>query len=172
MGAAFRQEVSTLWPRAALMRFAASTRDAARRRRAAVDGARIFAQTALGVLDRATERRGSGIEIASFFAMGAADALGTGMRLDARSQRRVQLEMLRRLGCHGWLGALRALKRLARDARAPEAAVLLAAGGSALRGWLRGVDPAPWLETLLRATTPPVRATLAAGVVATSVRPG
>jgi hypothetical protein len=172
MGAAFRQEVSTLWPRSAVMRFAASNRDAARRRRAAVDGARIFAQTALGVLDRATARRGSGLEIASLFAIGAADALGTGMRLDARSPRRVQLEMLRRLGCHGWLGALRARKRLTRDARAPEAAVLLAAGGSALRGWLRGVDPAPWLETLLRATTPPVRPTLAAGVVATSVRPG
>jgi hypothetical protein len=172
MGAAFRQAGLTLWPRAALERLAAGSRDAARRRRAAVDGARIFAQTALGVLDRATARRGSGLEIASLFALGAADALGNGMRLDARSQRRVQVEMLRRLGCLGWLGALRARRRLTRAAGAPESAVLLAAGGSALRGWLRGVDPAPWLETLLRASTPPARPTLAASVVATSVRPG
>jgi hypothetical protein len=162
----------TLRPHTALGRIAAQSRDAARRRRAAVDGARIFAQTALGVLDRATARRGSGLEIASLFALGAADALGTGMHLDSRSQRRVQVEMLRRLGCHGWLGALRARKRLTRDARAPESAVLLAAGGSALRGWLRGVDPAPWLETLLRAARPPVAPRLVPGVEATPVRPG
>jgi hypothetical protein len=172
MGAAFRQDGFPLArPWAVIERFTSHSREASRRRRAALGGARIFAQTALGVLDRATARRGSGLEIASLFAFGAADALGSGMRLDDRTLRRVQVEMLRQLGCHGRLGALRARKRIARDARAPEAAVVLAAGGSALRGWLRGVDPAPWLETLLRTAQPPAHPALTPAV-ATPVRPG
>jgi hypothetical protein len=136
-----------------LGRLADASREASRRRRAALGGARIFAQTALGVLDR-TQTRREGLGLASLFSLGAADELIRATGADARAARQVELETLQRLSGLGPLRALRLRRVLRRQARAPQAAAFLTAGADALCGWLRGEDPAPRLEALLRRELP------------------
>jgi hypothetical protein len=140
-------------PWVALGRLADSSREASRRRRAALGGARIFAQTALGVLDR-TETRSEGLGIASLFSLGAADELVRTAGLGARDARQVELETIQRLSGFGLLRALKLWHALQRQARTPHAAAWLDAGADALRGWLGGEDPAPRLEALLRRELP------------------
>ncbi len=154
MGAAFSEGgMTSARPWVVFGRLADASREASRRRRAALGGARIFAQAALGVLDR-TETRYVGLGLASLFSLGAADELVRAAGLDARAARQVELETLRRLSGHGLLRTLGLRRALRRQARAPEAAALLAAGGDAFCGWLRGEDPGPRLEALLRRELP------------------
>jgi hypothetical protein len=155
MGAAVSSEggVISARPWVTLGRLADVSREASRRRRAALGGARIFAQTALAVLDR-TETRREGLGIASLFSLGAADELVRAAGLDARTACQVELETLQRLSGLGLLGALGLRHALRRQAHAPRAAAFLAAGADALCGWLRGEDPAPRLEALLRRELP------------------
>jgi len=144
-------------PWIALGRFADISRDASRRRRAALGGARIFAQTALGVLDR-TETRHEGLGLVSFFSLGAADELIRAARLDMRSALQVEIETLQRLSGFGLLRSLALRHALKRQVQKPEPAEWLAAGADALRGWLRGEDPTPRLEALLRRELPALSA--------------
>jgi hypothetical protein len=145
-------------PWVVLERLADASREATRRRHAALGGARIFAQTALSVLER-TQTRREGLSLATLFSLGAADALIRTARLDARGARQVEVETLRGLTGLGLLRTLSTRRSLRRQARAPRAQALLAAGAEALRGWLRGEDPAPRLEALLRRELPALCAT-------------
>lgn len=149
MSTAFRDAGSlAVRPWTFVERWVAESRQAARRRRAALAGARVFAEAELGVLDR-NSNHGQGLRIASIFALGATDALGRAVGLDARSRRRVEARTLGWLCGRGRIGAWRLRRTLWRETLAPEASEWLAAGRSALHGWLRGEPSAQRLEALL-----------------------
>jgi len=149
MSTAFREAGSlAVRPWTVVERWYSESRQAARRRRGALAGARIFAQAELEALDR-DHNHGEGLRIASIFALGATDALGRAVGLDARSRRRVEAQTLGWLNGRGRLGAWRLRRTLWRETLAPEASEWLAAGRVALQGWLRGESPAPHLQALL-----------------------
>jgi hypothetical protein len=150
MSTAFREAGSlAVRPWTVLERWAVASRHASRRRHAALAGARVFAQAQIGALDRESNH-GDGLRIASIFALGATEALGRAVGLDARNRRLVEIQTLGWLCGRGRLGAWRLRRALWREALAPDGAELLAAGRAALHGWLRGESPGPRLEALLQ----------------------
>lgn len=170
MSTAFREAGAlAARPWAAFGRLTGASLASVKRRHAAVAAARIFAQAEIGALDRDTAR-GEGLRIASLFTLGATDALARAVGLEPRDRRRVESETLGWLCGYGRLGAWRLRRALWRAVRRPEAAARLAAGGSAMRGWLQGQHPLPLLEELLHDGSP-APSERAAEPAAIAVRP-